>query len=337
MYQFEQPEWLWALAGLPMLWLVMLWYRAWQGKARRRLADEGLLDRLLPTTSKGLSGWRNLLFSLAYAFLVLAMANPQVGSRMETVKRQGADLVIAVDVSNSMMAEDLPAGRLEQARQVVSKLLDELVADRVGMVVYAGRAYVQLPLTTDYGAARMFLRSLSPGMVSAQGTALASAMEESMTLFDPSEARSRVVFLITDGEDHEAGLDQVLNQAKELGIIFVPIGVGTEEGAPIPEKQNGKILDYKRDESGAVVVSKRNSTVLKELADKSGGVYISGNRSKEAIDEVMDLLENLERTESESRVFSAYESHYDWMLIPALILLMLEGLIPLARKKAKEA
>jgi Ca-activated chloride channel family protein len=323
MYQWEQPEWLMALWGLPVLWVVMWAFARWRKRARMALANAPLLQRLAPRISNH-QAWKNALFTAAYTLVVLALANPRMGTRVETVKREGADLVFAMDVSNSMLAQDLPAGRLEQAKQVVSRILDQLVADRVAMVVYAGKAYVQLPLTTDYAAARMFLRGLNTGVVSAQGTALAAAIEESATLFDPTEARSRIIFLITDGEDHEAGYEQALARAREMDIAVIPIAIGTAQGAPIPEMNGNQIVDYKRQPDGTVVVSKTNASLLQQLAADGGGTFVDGNRTQSAVEQVNALLEDLQRSESESRVFTDYESGFQWLLLPAILLLFVD-------------
>jgi Ca-activated chloride channel family protein len=323
MYQWEHPEWLWALCGLPLLWLVAWLHRRWRRRIQHNLAEGHLLGRLAPQLRNRLF-LKNALMSLAYTLVVLALANPRMGTRVETIRREGADLVFAVDVSNSMLAQDVPAGRMEQARQVVGRILDQLVADRVGMVVYAGKAYVQLPLTTDYAAARMFLRGLNTGVVSAQGTALAAAIEESATLFDPAEARSRIIFLVTDGEDHEAGYQQALARAREMDIAVVTIAIGTPQGAPVPEMNGNQIVDYKRTPDGAVVISKTNTDLLKQLAADGNGSFVDGNRTANAVEQVNALLEDLQRTESESRVFTDYESGFQWLLLPAIVLLLID-------------
>ena len=254
----------------------------------------------------------------------MALANPKMGTKLKTVKREGVDIVFAIDVSKSMDAEDIAPSRIEKSKQLVSQILNNLGSDRVGIIAYAGGAYPQLPITTDYSAARMFLQALNTDMISSQGTAIGDAIELATTYYDDKQQTNRVLFIISDGEDHEGNVEEITEQAAEMGIRIFTIGVGTEKGGPIPIKRNGVVQNYKKDNQGETVITKLNSQTLKEIADAAEGSYIQGNVTSEVVDEVTEELQNIEKTEFEAKQFADFKSHFQLFLGIALALLFLD-------------
>ncbi|MDX5405121.1 MAG: VWA domain-containing protein [Bacteroidota bacterium] len=327
MYRWAHPEYLQFLWGLPFLALGFFFYTIWRRRAWARFGDPELRHRMARERSIGRPVFRFLLWLLAVASLIVALANPQIGTKLETVKREGMDLVFALDVSRSMLAQDVAPDRLENAKRIVSLMADELAGDRVGMIIYAGSAYPQLPITTDYGALQLALRSADPNSVSSQGTALETALEMALGYFDPESPAGKVLVLLTDGEDHEEGWEQAAGKAREMGITVIPVGIGTEKGGPIPERTFRGQPDFKRDQGGEVVITSRHADVLKEIAAKTQGVYIDGNIPSRAVETIIESLNGFQRQELESQVYSGFEDQFQWFLWVSLILLALEFLI----------
>ncbi len=247
-----------------------------------------------------------------------------MGTKLKTVKREGVDIVFAIDVSKSMDAEDIAPSRIEKSKQLVSQILSNLGSDRVGIIAYAGGAYPQLPITTDYSATRMFLQALNTDMISSQGTAIGDAIELATTYYDDEQQTNRVLFIISDGEDHEGNVEEITEQASEMGIRIFTIGVGTEKGGPIPIKRNGVVQNYKKDNQGETVITKLNPQTLKEIADAAKGSYIQGNVTTEVVDKVTEELQNIEKTEFEAKQFADFKSHFQLFLGIALALLFLD-------------
>ena len=258
------------------------------------------------------------------ASLVVALANPKMGTKLKTVKREGVDIVFAIDVSKSMDAEDIAPSRLEKSKQLVSQILNNLGSDRVGIIAYAGGAFPQLPITTDYSAARMFLQALNTDMISSQGTAIGDAIELATTYYDDEQQTNRVLIIISDGEDHEGNVEEITEQASEMGIRIFTIGVGTEKGGPIPIKRNGVVQNYKKDNQGETVITKLNPETLQEIADAAKGAYIQGNVTDEVTESITEELQNIEKTEFEAKQFADFESHFQLFLGISLALLFLD-------------
>lgn len=247
LYRWEHPEYLYALVLLPVLWSVHALWARWRKKARERFGTSAAAERLAPEATKSRHAFKTLWTSLGIGCLIIALANPQVGSKLETVKRKGVDVVFALDVSKSMLAEDVAPNRLEKAKQIIGKTLDALGSDRIGLVVYAGSAYPQLPITTDYSAARMLLRTVNTDIVPSQGTAISEAIQLSDEYFSSGETtKNKVLFIISDGEDHEEGAQDAAQSVVDKGILIYTIGVGTQKGGPIPEKVRGRTVDFKK-------------------------------------------------------------------------------------------
>src|SRR5690606_2655781 len=218
-----------------------------------------------------------LVLCLAFACIAIALVNPKIGTKFETVKREGVDIVFAVDVSKSMLAEDIAPNRLEKSKQLVTQIINNLASDRIGIIAYAGKAFPQLPITTDYAAAKMFLQSMNTDMLSSQGTAINEAINLAKTYYDDDDQTNRILIIISDGEDHGNDASRVAEEAAEAGIRIFTIGVGSTSGGPIPEKRNGIILNYKKDNTGETVITRLDETTLKNIADQANGQYINGN------------------------------------------------------------
>jgi Ca-activated chloride channel family protein len=299
----------------------------WQKKTQRKFADKELLARLSPNRSTGKSVLKIVLLCLAIASFVIALVNPQFGTKLETVKREGVDVVFAVDVSKSMLAEDIAPNRLEKSKQLITQIINNLASDRVGIIAYAGSAFPQLPITTDYAAAKMFLQSMNTDMVSSQGTAIKEAIELATTYFNDEDQTNRILFLISDGEDHEGNIEDIAEQAAREGIRIVTIGVGTEKGGPIPEKRNGIITSYKKDNSGETVITRLGESTLQEIASAANGRYISGRVTSEVVDEVTEILQNMDKKEFESQQIAEYKSQFQWFLALGLFFLLLDVML----------
>ena len=264
------------------------------------------------------------MVALGLTLLVIALVNPKMGTQLKTVKRQGVDIVFAIDVSKSMLAEDIAPNRLEKSKQIVSKIIEELGSDRVGIIIYAGNAYPLLPITTDHGAARMFLQNAHPEMVSSQGTAINEALDLAKTFFDDDTQTNRFLFIISDGEDHEENSAETAAELVDLGIKTYTIGIGTNKGSPIPVKRNGKFIGYKKDRDDEVVITKLNVETLKDIAEKGDGSYIYGNRTSSTIEYVEDLLLKADKKEFETKQFSDYKDQFQWFIGFGLLLLLLD-------------
>ena len=333
MYRFEHPEYLHVLWLIPVAILGTVLYRNWQKRAQQRWGETAMFNRMAIDLS-GAKIWYKL-FYLCSAFLMLAvgLANPQVGTKMQTVKRQGVDLVFALDVSKSMLAEDIKPSRLEKAKYLISKSLEELGGDRVGIIAYAGKAYPLLPITTDYTAAKLALSSATPDFIPSPGTALDQALDYSLNYFDPESPASKVLVIMSDGEDHEGNWEEQISILNERGIQVVSMGFGTKIGAPIPEKQGKTVVGYKRDNAGEVVVTKLDDVTLREIAQRTNGVYVDGSNTNQALTTLKDTLSGLNKADIEERKFTDYEDQFQWFLGAALLLLLLE-LLTVDRKSS---
>ena len=324
MMSLDHPEFLWFLLVIPVMLIIFIIYLAWQKKVRKNFGDRHLLDKMSGGMSRSRPIIKTLFFTLGIAFLILGLVNPKLGTKLETVKRKGADVVFALDVSKSMLAEDIAPDRLSKAKYLIQKTIGELRGDRVGIIVYAGGAYPLLPITTDYSSALLKLKMAEPNLVPSGGTALDQALEQSIQYFDNETQKNRLLVLVSDGEDHDSGWKQSLGRAKEKGIKVVAIGMGTEKGAPIPLQPGKSNSGYKKDREGQVVVSKLNKQVLLEISSDTGGIYLNGNDTKEVIEELGKLVDQLDKEEIESREFTEYEDQFQWFLLIGLFFLCID-------------
>ena len=274
-----------------------------------------------------------IMIILSLSFLIFALINPKVGTQLKTIKRQGVDIVFALDVSKSMLAEDIAPNRLEKAKQIISKIIDKLGGDRVGIIIYAGNAYPLLPITTDHAAAKMFLQNANPNTVSSQGTAINEALRLSKTFFDDESQTNRFLFIVSDGEDHKKNSENIAKEALKEGIKTFTIGVGTTKGGPIPMKRNGKFLGYKKDNKDEVVITQLHDETLKQIAKKGDGKYIYGNNTSKTVDFIEELLNDAEKKEFETKQFSDYKDQFQWFVALGLLFLVLD--VFLLNKKTK--
>jgi|TARA_B110000967_G_C18885613_1_gene563797 Ca-activated chloride channel family protein len=333
MYQIEEPTYFIYLVAIPILFMAFLLVFWWKKRAQKNFAKIGLLDKLSPEKSTFKYFLKMTLFLLGLAFLIISLTNPKMGTKLETVKRQGVDIVFALDVSKSMLAEDIAPNRLEKAKQIISKIIDKLGSDRIGIIIYAGNSYPLLPITTDHGAAKMFLQSANPDMVSSQGTAINEAIKLASSYYNNDEQTNRFLFIISDGEDHQEDASSAIAQATKDGIKTYTIGVGTEKGGPIPTKYKGQLEGYKKDSKGEVVITKLNSETLKEIAEAGNGKYIVGNKTQQTVDYVENLLVKAEKSEFETTKFSDYKDQFQWFIGFALLFLVIDTLM--LEKKTK--
>lgn len=324
MYQIEEPKYFYLMFAVVALLLMYLLVVFWKRRKQKQFADLRLLDQLSPQRSVFKPALKIILVALGLTLMVIALVNPKMGTQLKTVKRQGVDIVFAIDVSKSMLAEDIAPNRLEKSKQIVSKIIEELGSDRVGIIIYAGNAYPLLPITTDHGAARMFLQNAHPDMVSSQGTAINEALDLAKTFFDDDTQTNRFLFIISDGEDHEENSSEAAAGLVDLGIKTYTIGIGTNKGSPIPIKRNGKFIGYKKDRDDEVVITKLNVETLKDIAEKGDGSYIYGNRTSSTIEYVENLLLKADKKEFETKQFSDYKDQFQWFVGFGLLFLLLD-------------
>jgi len=325
MIQLDEKIYFYLLFIVPVIIFLFLLLQFWKKRTQRKFADLTLLRRLTPDKSDFKSYLKLILFISGIAFLALGLVNPKIGSKLETVKREGVDIVFAVDVSKSMLAEDIAPNRLEKSKRLVSEIINQLASDRIGIIAYAGQAFPQLPITTDYGAAKMFLQSMNTDMLTSQGTAINEAIELATTYYNDDEQTNRVLFIVSDGEDHsEDSTLEAVEEAIQEGIRIFTIGVGKEKGAPIPLKRNGVVESLKKDAQGEVVITKLNEEVLEEIADDGNGSYINGSNTDEAVEFIRDQLNQMDKTEFEAKQFAEFKDQFQWFLGAGLLLLFLD-------------
>jgi len=314
MYRIEEPIYFYLLAIIPLLVVLFLLVFWWKKSTQKKFSNPELLKQLAPNSSTFKSVLKLVFLSIAFAFLIISLVNPKMGTKLSTVKRQGVDIVFALDVSKSMLAEDIAPNRLEKAKLIITKIIDKLGSDRVGIIIYAGNAYPLLPITTDHAAANMFLQGANPDMVSSQGTAINEALELAKTYYNKEEETNKFLIIISDGEDHQEETKQVAQDISNEGVKVYTIGVGTEKGAPIPMKLNNSLIGYKKDNKGETVITKRVSTFLQDIADVANGQYIDGNRTENPVDVMAKVIENAEKSEFETKQFSDYKDQFQWFI-----------------------
>ncbi len=322
MYQIEEPKYFILLALIPILWLAYFYMRIWQTKRQKKYIDKKLQPKIIKESSRFKPFIRLVFLSLSILFLVTALTNPKMGTKLEKVKRKGVDIVFAIDVSKSMDAEDVPPSRLEKAKRLVSKIIDNLVSDRVGIIAYAGEAYPLLPITTDYAAAKIFLQNMNTDLVSSQGTAIDDAIDLATTYFDEDDT-NKILVILSDGEDHSEKAVEAAKRAAKQGVTIFSIGIGTKKGAVIPIKKNGQLYGYKKDKNGKTVITRLNDKILQEIASVTGGKYIPGKSTKEVVKYISDALKKMDKKEFETTKFSDYKDQFQWFLLAGLIFLFL--------------
>lgn len=318
------------LYGFILVPVLVLLYLAAHYRRRRRLnllVESSLHHRLWPMASSGRRVWKFILTFTAFCFIVIAMADPQVGSKLEQADQKGIDMVIAFDVSRSMLAQDLQPDRLENAKRAVLRLTNRLEGDRLGLVVFAGKAYKQLPLTNDYAIAKMFIRNLSTQTVPTQGTAIGEALRKAIDSFDQQANNNQTIIIISDGENHEKDPLPLAREAAEKGIIVHTIGMGSPQGAPIPISNQPGTGRYLKDNDGNTVISQLDQQMLESIANEGNGKFILANNIRSGVNAIYDELKKLEAGKYESRTFSEYESQFRYPLTIAIVLLIIEQLL----------
>jgi Ca-activated chloride channel family protein len=325
MFRFANIEMLWWLITIPVFVVV---YVVHTKRKRRQLVEFGdpeLLAHLMPDASKSRPVWKFCLLMVALVLLIVAAARPQFGQKEKTIKRQGIEVMVALDISNSMLAEDVAPNRLDRAKQMLSKMMDNMVDDKVGLVVFAGEAFTQLPITCDYVSAKMFLNTTSPALIQSQGTAIGAALRTAIASFGTAESEAgRAIVLITDGENHEDDAVAMAKQAYERGIQVFVIGIGKPEGSPIPMVGSN---DYMKDRNGQVVVSRLNEEMCQQIAAAGHGVYVRCDNTNTAMRALQNELNELATAELETTVYADYNEQYQSFVLVALLFLVIEFFI----------
>ena len=323
--ELDESKYLYLLFLLPILAVLFLYVEFWKRKKQKEFGDLELVKKLSPEKSNFKPALKFGVVLLGIAMLVLGLVNPKIGTKVEKVKREGIDIVFAIDVSKSMLCEDIAPNRLEKSKQVVSQIINNLGSDRIGIIAYAGSAFPVLPITTDYNVAKMFLQSMTPDMVSSQGSNLDEAIKLSEKYFEGSPNTSKLMIMITDGEDHSEGAESAAAEAKKIGMKIITIGVGTTAGGPIPNKKNGVIESFHRDKStGEVVVTKLRPEALEAIAKAAKGGYINGNNTKEAVSFIKKSLNNIQKTEFDATEVANFQAQFQWFLGIGFFLLLLD-------------
>ena len=324
MYQFDNPNFLYLTLIIPFLMLINFLYMSWRKKIQDSYSDSELLEIISPNRSNFKLNLKLILECLAILLLSIGLANPKIGTELNSINREGVDIVFAIDVSKSMLAEDVAPNRLLRSKRIISEIINSLNSDRVGIVAYAAQAIPQVPLTTDFASVKNFLQIIDTDMLSSQGTSIDSALNLSANFFDQNSETNRVLILLSDGEDHDDIPESLINLIIENNINLISIGVGQDNGSTIPIKVNGRIDSYKKDSNGEVVITKRNSEILNKIASSSGGEYIDGNITEEALENVKVKLDKIDKSEFETSQFVEYKQQFQIFILLALLFIIVD-------------
>ena len=325
MIRFVHSEYLYVLVVIPVMIAAYWLFARSRANALARFGREAILERLAEQASRTKRLGKFVALAVGVAFLLIGLANPQIGTRLEEVKQEGVDIFITLDVSLSMKAEDIKPNRLEKAKFEIRNLIGRLGGDRIGLIVFAGEAYTQFPLTTDYSAANLFLDVVDVDVVPVPGTSIGAAIERAMESFDPKDATTKVVVIITDGENTEGDAIEAAEEAEKQGVLIYTIGLGSPTGAPIPvHNAAGQQVDFKRDRSGAIVVSKLDEPSLERIASIGNGKYFRGTNAQDELEEIYKNINALQKKEFGVKQFTDYEDRFQYFLFPAVLLLLLE-------------
>lgn len=332
-FDLENPDWLWILAALPIMVFIFLIGITWKNRKLKKFSDSDLLGYLVPNISSVKTTMKFLLTRYGITFIIIGLANPQIGTKMEEARYEGVDLMIALDVSSSMLAEDLSPNRLERAKRAIEQLVDDLHGDRLGLIVFAGDAYVQLPITTDHNAAKLFLSTIDTDIVPVQGTSISSAIELAARSFDMDNGSGKAIIIITDGEDHEEGVETAAAKAVEQGIIVHTIGMGSDEGVPIPVYRGRKQIGFKKDKDGSTVITKLNESMLKTIAAEGKGIFVHASNSEVGLRGLLQELRKMDAQELGTLVYSDHEDRFQFFLAAGLLLLFVD--LKIGKKKSR--
>jgi len=324
-FRFAHPEYFYFLLVIPVFTVFFILSRINRHRSLRLFGDHVLIEQLMPSVSTARPIIKFILWMLALGFIITSLAQPQFGSKLLTSKRKGVELIIALDVSNSMMAEDIKPNRLERAKRAIAKLTERLRDDKLGLIVFAGQAYVQLPITTDYVSAKLFLDAINTSIVPVQGTAIGAAINMATKSFSPNFVGSKAIIVITDGENHEDDAVGAAKEALDKKIIVHTIGMGLPQGAPIPMGTGSS--DFLKDNEGKVVVTKLDETMLNQIAAAGGGTYIRANNAEVGLNNLFNEIEKMQKTEMDSRQYSEYNDQFPLFLLLALAMILLDFMI----------
>lgn len=327
-FRFNHPEFLRVLLIGPILCVILVLHALWRNGAISRFATSTTAAYSFPGISTGRLVLRFLLLRHGLGLIIVALADPQYGSRPQEVKSSGVDVVIAVDVSNSMLAEDLKPDRMESARRALSRLIDQLHGDRLGLIVFAGEAFVQLPITTDRSAARLFLAGVNTNAVPTQGTAIGEAIELARESFDAERPGGKAIIVITDGENHEDDAEGAAREAAKAGIVVHTIGMGTPQGAPLPVRRNGQLTGFRKDASGTTIVSRLNEEMLIRIAAAGNGTYVRATERSTGVEELVDDLRAMEGSETGTWQYTSYDAQFQYPLGLGLLLILFSLAVP---------
>jgi Ca-activated chloride channel family protein len=326
LFRFANPDYLYLLLLLPVVILLFILNELRKRRTRRRLGDERLVSSLIPELSDSRSAVKFLLLLLALLSGVIILSRPQFGSKIEDVKKEGVEVIIALDVSNSMLAEDIQPDRLTRAKQAISRLVDNLDNDKIGLIVFAGDAYTQIPVTTDYVSAKMFLSTISPEMVPKQGTSIGAAINLGIRSFSPGEDKSKAMIIITDGETHEDNPVTASEEAAKAGIVIHTIGIGSPGGVPVPVTVNGR-KEYLKDASGNTVITKLDEDILKKIALSASGSYVRASNTNIGLDQIFSDIRKMKKQELESTQYTEYNDQFQIFAAIAILFLLGEFII----------
>ena len=324
MYELENILWSWMFLLIVLISIFFIIDRFWKNRTQKSFFSKTNLERLSPNISDIKPILKIVTVIVGVSMLIIALINPKIGTKIETFQRLGVDIVFAIDVSKSMLAEDISPSRMDKSKQLVGQVINNLGGDRIGIVAYAGKAFPQLPLTTDYSSAKIFLQNMNTDMLSSQGTAIDEAIRLSSTYFDQDESTERILFIVSDGEDHNDLTYDMADLAAKNNITIYSIGVGTEKGSPIPIKKNGIVMSYKKDINGDVVITKLNKNYLENISDKTGGKFIEGSITKDVVQEVIQILENTEKKEFDTQKFSEFEDQFQWFIFLGFVFIIFD-------------
>jgi len=324
MFKFGNPYFLYVLLIIPVLVILFLLSKYLKRKSLKRFGDASLICILMPDVSVARPAVKFFFVLFALASVIFALARPQFGSKLEKVRREGIEIIIALDVSNSMLADDIKPNRLEASKR--AKLIEKLKNDKIGLIIFAGDAYVQLPVTTDFGAAKMFLSTINTNYIAKQGTAIGSAIKLAKESFSQEKNKSRALIIISDGENHEDDAMAAAQEASKENIVIHTIGMGLPQGAPIPVSER-ITSDYKKDNEGNVVITKLNDVALQQIATTANGIYVRASNSTSGLDKVFDEINKMNKELIESKAYSDYDDRFQYLSALALILLLLDFII----------
>ncbi len=327
MIRYENTEWWWAFLIMPIIFLLFLLFLKWRKNALNSFGDNSIIAKLTETISVKKIIWKFIFQFLAFSFLILAIINPQIGTKLEEVKTKGSEVIICLDVSNSMLAQDLQPNRLEMAKRALSQMVDKLKGDKIGIIIFAGKAYTQLPITSDYAAAKLFLRTINTNLVSTQGTAIGSAVETAIESFNFNNPSGKAIIIISDGENHEDDAVPAVQEAASKNIVVHTVGFGSPTGTPIPFYKSGKQAGFRTDKEGNTIITKLNETMLQEIAIAGNGTYIRASNSNAGLLNILDEIQKLEKTELGSTMYTDYEDRFQIFLAFAIFFFLLEILI----------